>query len=270
MFWSFRKRIKLICFDIDNTLCDFASAEVVAETYMSELISKDIHKMQLKVKKRNAIKNSCSAFTILRTFNDVKTYNLYRSFEPEKYSRALWFKETIERLDDSMVLGIDANKLIINAEVYEKKYWEQINSHLKNYPNAISTLEALKSKGFKIATITDSDGKKGIKDGRILNLGLQKYFDYIITGDDIGLNKPAVENWNKLLELSKLKAKECVMVGDHPDVDLATAKKLGFITVWTKEHLNTDLHQNYIDYEIQDIKELIAIIEKITGNKINI
>jgi HAD superfamily hydrolase (TIGR01509 family) len=263
MFWIFKKKIKLICFDIDNTLCDFASAEANVEAQMSELISKDIQKLQSKIKKRGAIKNSCSAFTLLRTFTEVKNYHLYHDFEPGKYSRMLWFKETIERIDDSMVLGIDANKLILNSDAYEKKYWEHINTRLKNYPNTIYTLDKLKSRGFKLATITDSDGKRGIKEDRIKNLGLDKYFDYIITGDDIGLNKPAVENWNKLLELSGLKARECIMVGDHPDVDLATAKKLGFVTVWTKEHLNNDLHQKYIDYEIRDIKGVLDIVDKI-------
>lgn len=265
MFWPFRKNIKLICFDIDNTLCDFASAEAVAEAHMSEVISNDIHRLQSKVKKRNSIKNSCSAFTVLKTFTEVKTYHLYHDFEPGKYSRMLWFRETIERIDDSMALGIDANKLIMNAEAYEKKYWTEINKKLKNYSNTIQTLDILKFRGFRLATIADSDGRKGFKEGRIKNLGLDKYLDYVITGDDIGLNKPAVENWNKLLEMSGLKAKECMMVGDHPDIDLATAKKLGFTTVWTKEHLNNDLHQNYIDYEIKDIKDILDIIEKING-----
>jgi HAD superfamily hydrolase (TIGR01509 family) len=265
MFWFSKKEVKLVCFDIDNTLCDFTSAESVVEALMAGVISKDIHKMQSKIKKRNVIKNSCSAFTIMKIFNEVKTHNLYRSFEPEKYSRKLWFKETLERIDDTMALGIDANKLILHAEVYEKEYWDNINTRLKNYPNTVSTLEILKSRRIMLAAITDSDGLKGMKEHRIKILGLDKYLDYVITGDDIGLNKPAVENWNKILELSGLKGRECMMVGDHPDVDLVTAKKLGFATVWTKEHLNTDLHQNYIDYEIKDIKEIIAIVDKING-----
>jgi putative hydrolase of the HAD superfamily len=102
-----------------------------------------------------------------------------------------------------------------------------------------------------------------MKETRIKNLGLDKYFDYVVTGDDIGLNKPAVENWNKLLEMSGLKPKQCIMVGDHPDVDLITAKKLGFITVWTKQNINTDLHQKYVDYEIHDIKEVVDIVNKL-------
>jgi len=265
MFGWFKKEVKLVCFDIDNTLCDFTSAEIETEAYMAEMISKDIKKLQSKNKKRNAIKNTCSAFTVLKIFSEVKHLHLYRDFEPATYSRMSWFKETLERIDDVMDLGVSVNSLILNAESYEKKYWDSINKLLKNYTSTTSILENLKSKGLKLATITDSDGKPGIKDYRMKILGLDKYFDYIITGDDIGLNKPAVENWNKLLELSKLKGKQCVMVGDHPEVDLVTAKKLGFITVWTKQAVNTDLHQSYIDYEIHDIKEIVGILEKINS-----
>lgn len=265
MFWPFKKDIKLVCFDIDNTLCDFASAESEIEAQIAEIISKDIHKLQSKVKGRNALKNPCSPFTVIRAFHEVKSNNLYHSLEPDTYSRKLWFKKTIEMLDDSMSLGIDANRLMLHSEAYEKKYWDEINVRLKNYPHTIQVLESLKSRDIKIATITDSDGIKGMKERRIKILGLDKYFDFIITGDDIGLNKPAVENWDKLLELSGLKGKECMMVGDHPDVDLVTAKKLGFTTVWTKEHLNNDLHRNYIDYEIKDIIEIIRIVDKINS-----
>ena len=96
-------------------------------------------------------------------------------------------------------------------------------------------------------------------------MGLDKYFDYIITGDDVGKNKPAVENWNQLLKISGFKSQQCIMVGDHPDIDLITAKKLGFITVWTKQSINTDLHEKYVDYEIHDIKEIIDVVKKLTS-----
>ncbi len=262
--WLKRGRdIKLVCFDIDNTLCDFASTERETEAYMAQLISKDIKKLQSKIKKRGVLKNDCSAFTILKTFNEVKIHHLYSDMKPESYSRKMWFQETFERLDDTMALGISLNTLIENSASYEKKYWEKINKTFKNYPNTISTLDYFKSKGIKLATITDSDGLVGMKNYRIKLVGLEKYFDYIITGDDVGLNKPAVENWNTLLELSGLKGKQCIMVGDHPDIDLVTAKKLGLITIWTKENINNDLHHNYVDYEIRDIKELVGIYEKL-------
>ena len=277
---SSKKDIKLICFDIDNTLCDFASAETITEAYLMELISTDITNIQkhLQLKspsdhKRNkridinierAIENPCSPFMIMKIFNDIKSFHMRNGEKPEKYSRALWFRETLERLDEDTALGISVNTLIKKCEIYEKKYWDSIIKNIKNYPNTISTLNYLKAKNFKLATITDSDGKKDIKMIRLASIGLDKYFDYIITTDDTGLTKPAEINWANLLEISGLKAEQCIMVGDHPEIDLITAKKLGFITIWTKERLNTDLSQKYVDYEIHNIKEIIDIVEKLT------
>jgi len=277
MFSLFKKEVKLVCFDIDNTLCDSRSAETEAEAYIIELIAKDINAMQSKNKmrsrndphsktadKNNAKFGSCSSFTLMMIFNEVKHSHLSHDTLPEKYSRELWFKEMFERLDADSNLGISVNSLMSNSEDYERRYWEYFTKRLDNYPNTISTLKTLKSRGMKLASISDSDGKPGIKAGRIKALGLDKYFDYIITGDDTGFNKPAVENWSKLLGLSGMKAKQCMMVGDHPDIDLVTAKKLGFITVWTKQSLNNDSRHDYVDYEIKDIKEILDLLEKIS------
>jgi len=279
MFSWFKKKsikdIKLICFDIDNTLCDFATAETLAEALIMEMISKDIQKLQSKNlmnvkniknkknKKERKVLRSYSAFDIMKIFNDVKTYHMHNGTTPERYSRLLWFKETLERVDVEINLGVNLNRIISHVKSYEEKYWDSMIKNIKNYPNTVTALTYLKSKGLKLATITDSDGRKDIKMIRLKHMGLDKYFDYIITTDDTGFTKPAEINWINLLKISELKASQCVMVGDHPEIDLITAKKLGFITVWTKQNINTDLHQNYVDYEIHDIKEIIDIVKKI-------
>jgi FMN phosphatase YigB (HAD superfamily) len=64
------------------------------------------------------------------------------------------------------------------------------------------------------------------------------------------------------LKLSGIKGKECLMVGDHPEVDLINAKKRGLLTVWTKEHIPIGVHFKYVDYEITDIGEILEIIKK--------
>jgi HAD superfamily hydrolase (TIGR01509 family) len=273
MFWNFFKRktvqVKLVCFDIDNTLCDYSGAESETEVLMMEDLCRTIKKRQSQIKFRaqRKLARECSAFILLKLFVEIKNSYLHKSPEPEKFSRELWYKELIDRLGTDFNLGINTNDMSGYALLFEKKYWVNMNRIMKNYPNAISTLESLRSKGLKIATITDSDGKSGIKLDRIRKLGLAEYFDYIIITDDTGMNKPAAVNWRKLLQLSNLKGNECMMVGDHPDIDLITAKKLDFITVWTKQGISTDLHQKYIDYEIKDIKETVGIVDKINHSK---
>ncbi|MGV8141475.1 MAG: HAD family hydrolase [Candidatus Woesearchaeota archaeon] len=269
MFWFSKKEVKLICFDMDDTLCDSKPAETDAEVYLLEMVAKDIKKMQSENKrlgkKRLAGMGSCSAFALMSIFNDVKKSHLHTDPDPESFSRARWLRETFERVDADYDLGISINTLIKDADIYERKYWDCFNKKVKLYPNTLSTLEYLRSKKLKLAMLTDSDGKKGFKAERISNMDLGKYFDYILITDDTGKNKPSVENWEILLKSADLKANQCMMVGDHPNVDLVSAKKLGFITVWTKESLKNDAHIDYVDYEISDIKEVTSIVDKING-----
>jgi putative hydrolase of the HAD superfamily len=269
MFWFSKKEVKLVCFDMDDTLCDSKSAETEAEVYLLEHVTKDIKDMQSKNKKtRHANRfetSSCSAFTLLNIFNEVKKSHLHLDISPEGFSRAKWLMETFERVEADHDLGISMNSLMKNVDDYEMKYWEYFNRKVKLYPNTVFTLERLRSKGIELAMLTDSDGKKGIKAERIAKMALGKYFDYIIISDDTGKNKPSIENWQHLLKLSGLDARQCVMVGDHPDIDLMSAKKLGFITVWTKESLRNDMHIKYVNYEITDIKDIIRITDRINN-----
>jgi putative hydrolase of the HAD superfamily len=235
------KKIKLVCFDLDNTIYDYSSAESETEAYIADNLGRIIHKKIKQVKSKD----------ILTEFNSVKISHMHHDSEPTKFSRGLWWKETLSNLN---IIATEDNLNII-----EKTYWNYLTDKIKLYPGIPEVLEKLKSKGILVASITDSDGSKDINIYRIKKLGLEKYIDVIITPDDTGKNKPAIENWKYLLKSTNLKAGQCIMVGDHPEVDLINAKKLGLTTVWTKQHINTDLHYNYVDYEIIDIRELMDI-----------
>ncbi|MEM4711087.1 MAG: HAD family hydrolase [Candidatus Woesearchaeota archaeon] len=227
----------MICFDLDNTLANYGLAESETEVYMAEKVSNIVG-----VKKVD----------FLRAFFQIKKKYLHKDLNPAFFSRALWFKETFE------LLNIRGN---VNFKELEKNYWEYLTPRVTLFPKTLEVLNLLKGK-YKLACLTDSDGEKSIKIERLKRLKIENYFDYVITTDDTGKNKPAAENWEYLLKISGLKGKECMMVGDHPEVDLLNAKRKGFITVWSKEYIYSDIHLKYVDYEIKDIGELLNIIKK--------
>ena len=83
-------------------------------------------------------------------------------------------------------------------------------------------------------------------------------------GDSVGVNKPNRKFYNVILKKFKLKAKECVMVGDKPEVDLRLAKRLGMKTVWVKygawsEGLR-DKRFSYVDHVVKDFRKLREIL----------
>jgi len=242
-----KKCIRLICFDLDNTLYDYSSAEAEAEVHIAGIIKEKFSKDKLDQE------------VILRIFNEIKHHHMHHDLEPEKFSRSLWIREVIEHLGLKMT-----GKILDNySKTLERKYWDFLTPKIQLFPDTLYTLNSLKiSSRYKIACITDSDGAKEIKIDRIRALGLDKYFDFIITTDDTKKNKPSVENWEYLLKMSGQKVQECMMVGDHPEVDLLNAKKLGFVTVWSKEHIPTTIHIKYVDYEITGIGQLIGLLKR--------
>jgi HAD superfamily hydrolase (TIGR01509 family) len=246
IFW--RGEIKLVCFDLDNTLYDYSIGESVAEASIAQDIGK------LCKKKKNL--RSISIKYIMDVLNEIKHSHMHHDMDPKGYSRSLWIKETM------LKIGLTENNDLY-SKTLEKKYWNILTPEMKMFQNTIKTLDAIKSiSKYRIATITDSDGERGIKIQRMKSMDIYKYFDYVITTDDTGKNKPAIENWQHLIKISGVNPKECIMIGDHPDVDLVNAKKLGFITVWTKEHIPSVMHYKYVDHEINDIGELIGILKK--------
>lgn len=240
MLKFFRKnKLKLICFDIDNTLFDYGMAEAESDAHICEVLSKKTGKKTIDV---------------IRAFHEVKNSHMHHDLDPKKFSRQLWFEETLHKLD--VKKKFDTQKL-------EKYYWDYLIPRMKLFPNTIKVLESLKDSGkYKIACLTDSDGDRSIKVARLKYFDVEKYFDYIITTDDTGRNKPSIENWDYLLKMSGMNGKECMMVGDHPEVDLVNAKKSGFVTVWTKEYISVGVHFRYVDYEIRDIGEILDIVKK--------
>ena len=263
-----KKEIKLLCFDLDNTLEDYGSAESETEVYIAKLISKDFH-------------NKKSPNEILKVFNSIKHHHMHHDIDPRNFSRGLWIKETLLQLKLNKLNKLDKlskldklDNTVSHAEkntktqektpeYYEAIYWDYIIPGIRLFPDVESTLKQLKKSRYKLALLTDSDGKKEIKINRINALGISQYFDYVITTDDTGVNKPDIKNWEYILKISGFSADQCIMIGDHPDTDLLTPKKLGFITVWTKEHLNADSHYVFVDYEIRSITEIIGILKKL-------
>jgi putative hydrolase of the HAD superfamily len=228
-------KIQAVIFDLDNTLEDFAPAEAVAEASLA---------------KRVAEQTGCKPMEFLAAFTEAKR-NHNHTQNPMEYSRVMWIEDAVRNRS----LALDA-KEIQNLEHY---YWDVIRTEVTLYPDAKSTLEALRKRGLKLALLTDSDGVKGLKRQRIDQLGLGGIFDVIVTSDDVGENKPSLKGFREILLRLNLAPTGCVMVGDHPEFDLAPAKRLGIKTVWNQQRIVIDRSFPFVDYKIKKVSEMLAL-----------
>lgn len=234
---------KILFFDFDDTLNNWCIAQSEVHVLLSEYF----------LKKHKIPQNE-----FFKVFNDVRKELFEKRDGTKSYSRRVWIERTCKVLDINE-----------NAEQLEDVYWHNAHKVIKLLDGVEETLKYLKNKGYTLALLSDSDGHKIYKLQRLDHLNLMDYFDYIFTGDDFDVVKPhkkffvdALSNINySQKSMNKFVAKQCMMIGDNPPLDLAIPKKLGMRTVWTTQSVaRTNLIPEYVDKKINHISELKEIL----------
>lgn len=122
--------------------------------------------------------------------------------------------------------GSDGYKEALSFFHLQKTPWHSEDEH--PYPDCITVLEALKSRGYRLGVIANQI--PGTEE-RLKNRGILRFFDVIAASAECGSAKPdpAIFLW----ALRKAGCKPCnaVMIGDRIDNDIHPAKALGMKTV---------------------------------------
>ena len=91
------------------------------------------------------------------------------------------------------------------------------------YPHVHLTLTGLARMGLKMAVVSDAPRLPVWL--RITGLGLQHYFDTVVTSDDAGFKKPHAKPFLMALEKLEVKPAEAVMIGDWMNATHGQPKK---------------------------------------------
>ncbi|WP_297439099.1 HAD family hydrolase [Thermococcus sp.] len=138
-------------------------------------------------------------------------------------------------------------------------YEELLKSYphkLQVYPDVLPTLEWLKKKDYSLGVVTSGPSYQRLK----LELtGLSKYFDVILTREDVKAIKPEPKIFLHALEKLGVKPGEALYVGDSLSQDVYGAKHLGMTAVWINRSGENGYHM--ADYEIRTLHELRKILE---------
>lgn len=128
------------------------------------------------------------------------------------------------------------------------------------YPHVHYTLTDLVKTGIKLAVVSDAPRLPAWL--RICSLGLQHYFDCVVSFDDSGEKKPSPKPFELALKSLGISPEESLMIGDWAERDIVGAKQLGMKTVFARygDLFNTKV--SGADYEIDDIIELLDIIDR--------
>ncbi len=225
--------IKAVIFDLDNTLVDFMRVKRAA---VSGAVDAMID-AGLTTPKEEAVK---------RVFNmydreGIEDQKVFDKMLVEHYG------EISHRILAAGILG----------------YRRAKEGHLILYPHVRLTIVSLIRMGLKLGLVSDAPRMSVWM--RLNSLGLDAFFDTVVTTDDTGKKKPDPAPF--LLALSRLdvKPEESIMIGDWAERDMVGAKAIGMKTAFARygDDFNTKLPGS--DFELADIGELVDIVKKLNA-----
>ena len=112
--------------------------------------------------------------------------------------------------------------------------------YIRLYPQVREALAILRQKGFRLWLL--SNAQRAFTAYELQLLDLWKEFDGVYLSSDYRCRKPDSRFYQALLKDHALDPKDCLMIGNDQDTDIAGAKALGMTTLYMHTNL-TPAHQ---------------------------
>lgn len=183
--------------------------------------------------------------------------NFRPDVEDEKRVRATMFKEAMQLVHEKYVHSASTEELLEFGNALIVWFYSEV---VKIKDGIFEYLDYLKANNIKMC-IASATAKDMIKIA-VKNCSLEKYFDIIVSCDDIGVGKEKPDVYIKASEILGESIADCCVFEDSL-IPAKTAKKAGFKTVGicdTHNNFNQDELEKTVDIYIaegQTLKKLI-------------
>lgn len=138
------------------------------------------------------------------------------------HSRLLYFQKMLE------IIGLRSQVLL--ALDLEQTYWRTFLSSAQLFEGVRELFDDLRIAGIPIAIVTDLTAQ--IQFRKIVYFGLDHYFDYIVTSEEAGFDKPHPAPFELAVQKMQIKHGCIWMVGDNPVTDSRGARAaIGAVTI---------------------------------------
>lgn len=227
-----------VIFDTDNTLYPYEPAHIAAT-----------RAVEAKVESTLGIKKEIFSAKYKEARQETK--NRLGSIA-SSHSRLLYLQRTIEKLE----LG---TRILIVLDL-EQTYWRTFLSNCKLFSGVLDFVQLLKSKGIATANITDLTAQ--IQFRKLVYFGLDEYFDYVVTSEEAGKDKPSREPFQLALEKLQVGKEKVWMIGDSPENDIYGAKKHFQMTTLQKIHKGVKVSNGQFapDVSFNHYSELLKLL----------
>lgn len=189
---------------------------------------------------------------IFDSFNFIAKKYLNRKFTDEEI--VAMFGPT-----EDVILKKWCEDKFVEARTEYYKYYSDNHWKAKLYPGINDILDYLKNKKFPLGIFTGKGREATMI--TLKKLGVDHYFDLIVTGDDVANHKPSADGILKFVNHFKLKKERVLMIGDSVS-DVKASKEAGIkvaSALWDSyahEKVKT-LESDYYFYSVEELKEFL-------------
>lgn len=228
-------------FDTDNTLYHYDPAHAAAQTAVR---NKVVSKFSITPESFDKAFEECRS--------QVKTRLKHTA---SSHSRLLY----LQRMLENMGLGSQ----VLLALDFEQTYWRTFLSHANLFDDVKGLLDDIRLLGIPTAIVTDLTAQ--IQFRKVVYFGLDNYFDYIVTSEEAGFDKPHEAPFQIALEKMRPKG-DCIwMIGDNPVNDIRGARETINAVTLQKIHagVQSGTDANYPDASFNEFGDLRKLIAKL-------
>ena len=232
-----------ILFDTDNTLYPYDPAHTAAQRAVRDKISSTFSITPEEFD--NAYKEAR---------NQVK---LRLKNTASSHSRLLYLQRMLE------IMGLGSQVLLVLD--FEQTYWRTFLSKAILFESVKELLDDIRILGIPTAIVTDLTAQ--IQFRKVVYFGLDHYFDYIVTSEEAGFDKPHAAPFQLAVEKMRPKG-DCIwMIGDNANNDIRGAReKIKAVTlqkIHTGVVLGTELTQPDAFFsDFSDLQKLLVELNK--------
>jgi len=100
---------------------------------------------------------------------------------------------------------------------------------LELFPDSVPAVRALQQ---RVLTGLVTNGPSGIQRAKLERLGIARLFPLVVISEEVGVAKPDATIFHMALARAGVRPEEALFIGDHPVNDVAGAARAGLVSVW--------------------------------------
>ncbi|MCZ6501564.1 MAG: HAD-IA family hydrolase [Gammaproteobacteria bacterium] len=227
--------IRVIAFDLDDTLWAVKPVIINAEKRLNDWLKQEIPQLNYDVSSMRELRHELLE-------EDPNLGNRITEFRRRLIERAM----LLSQVDQATELSHQAMDVFLIAR-----------NEVEFFEGAIETISMLANQ-FILGAL--SNGNADIR-----RLGLDGYFSFAFSAEEVGAPKPANDLFRRALAHTRTKPGQMIYVGDNPVLDIDAAIRAGLHTVWVQHPGQENTGETRADEEINDIRQLPEAINRMSA-----